>query len=290
MQNQSTEVDIKQEGTCPFLGCRDDRDTALSYPSPQNCCFHAKPISQVALAYQRKYCLTFSFTGCPVYKSEVIGSLPKGIQGLMPGKSKIKLWMAILGVSLLILLAAIVGAYLGLITIPGFQPMQPISQDTRTPVVGIIPSEMMIPTVPTITSTPEFFPTQTDVPVVPTAIQPHMLETPIGYNPTLLLHRVISGESFIYLADTYNTSVQAIKAVNLNMVDLIYADQVIVIPVDTTDVESLPGFLVFEILDEGKTIEDVADELVVDLNSLIKYNDLVAGYQLTVGEWLLIPR
>jgi len=74
------------------------------------------------------------------------------------------------------------------------------------------------------------------------------------------------------------------------MVDLIYANQVIVIPVDSTDVKGLPGFLVYEILEEGKTIEDIADELVVDFTSLIKYNDLVAGYQLTVGEWLLIPR
>jgi len=290
MPIRSPEVDSKQEGTCPYIGCRDDRETALSYPSLQNCCFHAKPISQVSFVHQRKYCLTNSFKVCPVYTSELDSLLPKGFQGQMPGKSKIKPWMAILSVFLLILLVTIVSAFLGFITIPGFQPMQPISQETQTPIVGIIPSVMMTTTVPTITSTPELLPTQTDEPVVPTAIQPHMLETPIGYNPTLLLHRVISGESFIYLADTYNTSVQAIKAVNLNMVDLIFADQVIVIPVGTTDVDGLPGFMVYEILDEGKTIEDIAEELVVDITSLIKYNDLFAGYQLTVGEWLLIPR
>jgi hypothetical protein len=290
MPIQSPEVDLKQVGTCPYLGCRDDRETALSYPSPQNCCFHAKPISQVGFAYQRKYCLTISFTGCPVYKSELIGSLPKGIQGLLPGKSKIKPWMAILSVFLLILSVTIASVFFGFITIPGYQPMQLIGHETQTPIVGIIPSVMMTPTVPTITSTPELLPTQTDEPVVPTPIQPHLLETPIGYNPILLLHRVNPGEGFIYLADTYNTSVEAIKAVNLNMVDLIYANQVIVIPVDTTDVNGLPGFLVYEILEEGKTIEDIAYELVVDITSLIKYNDLVAGYQLTVGEWLLIPR
>ena len=290
MPIRSPKVDLKQDVTCPYLGCRDDRETALSYPCLENCCFHARPISRVCLAHQRKYCLTNSFTECPVYGSEMIGSLPKEIHGQLPGTRKVKPWLAILSVFLLLLLVAVTSAFLGIINIPGVQPMQPISQDTQTPIVGIIPTVMTSTTVPAITTTLELLPTQTDVPAVPTAIQSHLLETPIGEYPKMLLHRVNAGESFIFLADTYNTSVQAIKTVNLNMADLLYANQVIVIPVDTTNVDGLPGFLVYEILEEGKSIEDIADELVVDITSLIKYNDLVAGYQLTMGEWLLIPR
>ncbi len=66
--------------------------------------------------------------------------------------------------------------------------------------------------------------------------------------------------------------------------------RVIVIPVNTTDVSTLPAFSVFEVTEDNLLIETVAMGLNVNIVDLCKYNHLPEGYVLTKGELLLIPR
>lgn len=195
-----------------------------------------------------------------------------------------------LGAIFLIVSALLASRLLGFFKIPEILTTIPVGEETQATKDVLLPTETATIQLTMTTATLEVQPTQTDIPITPTSIAPHLLETPIGHEPQLILHRVKEGEGFIFLASTYNTSPEAIKAVNLNMVDLLFANQVIVIPYNTSDVAGLPGFLVYEILYEEMTVETVAEELFVDIDDLIKYNDLIEGYRFVIGEWLLIPR
>ncbi len=55
--------------TCPYLGLKDDPTTALSFPSPGNVCYQARPIASVKGTYQERYCLTENHTACPLYQA-----------------------------------------------------------------------------------------------------------------------------------------------------------------------------------------------------------------------------
>lgn len=55
--------------TCPFLGLKDDPETALNFASVGNFCHHALPVTQIKGAYQRKYCLTSDHVNCPLFQA-----------------------------------------------------------------------------------------------------------------------------------------------------------------------------------------------------------------------------
>jgi len=53
--------------TCPYLGIKDDSETALAYPSQWNCCFRGGSPVALEVEHQRKYCLSTAYVGCPIY-------------------------------------------------------------------------------------------------------------------------------------------------------------------------------------------------------------------------------
>ncbi len=91
------------------------------------------------------------------------------------------------------------------------------------------------------------------------------------------------------LAENFNTTAEAIKAINFKLPVSLWEDTILVIPINTDDVTGLPPFSVAEIRAEGMTIEIYADRMQLDVELLKKFNDLPEGYALKMGELLIVP-
>ena len=274
---------------CPFLGFEDDPSTALAYPAKYNFCFKAKPTAPVSLAQQRNFCLTENFPECPVYQKEALGPLPKAIRGERTSGIRPVKWIPVVALIGVILIALAAVILTGVLPIRGFAPPYVVITLTSTP-----PGAPMI-MAPTrgVSLTPE--PTSTSIPTqtatMPSLTRqtPRALETPFGTSPQLVIHKVVEGEGFILLAENFNTTADAIKAINYELPQPLRVDTILVIPINTDDVTSLPRFTVVDVRAEGLTIESYAERLQLDVELLKLYNDLPAGYALKLGEWLIIP-
>ena len=71
------------------------------------------------------------------------------------------------------------------------------------------------------------------------------------------------------------------------MIDLLI-NNLIIIPVNQTDVRGLPAFQAF-MVENGITVEALAKQVLVDPVMLEYYNELQAGQVLAAGEWVLVP-
>jgi hypothetical protein len=90
-------------------------------------------------------------------------------------------------------------------------------------------------------------------------------------------------------AKKYQTSQEAIRAVNFNMPLPLWADSVIVIPVGTSDVTGIPVFELYQASGETVSLEQLSAQLNADLNLLKKFNAFDDTCWFFV-DWLLIPR
>ncbi len=82
----------------------------------------------------------------------------------------------------------------------------------------------------------------------------------------LLEHRVAEGESLQVFANLYNTSVEAIRNVNYDLIAPLWIDWLVVIPMNTMDVSGIPDepvvFLRRELADHNPDnwyIRDITD-------------------------------
>lgn len=277
--------------TCPFLGYIDDPETAISYPSNYNCCFHAKPVKSIILGHQAGFCLTSGYENCPIFQKEKLQPLPRHLWGENIERNTSLRWVpfaALIGVVILGVIASLIFGIIPL-SLPG--GIGAGETQTATPIPITSTATMVEPTTtPTITITATSLPEPTATPIIPTTASPRGLETPMGDNPTLMLHRLMDGEGLNLLAQLYNTSTEAIKAVNYNLPQVLWINTVIVIPVSTRDVTGLPQFSTYEVENDGTTIEELAALKQVDEDLLKKYNGLPDGYVLSQGEWLLLPQ
>ena len=289
---------LKANGkNCPHLGLKDDPRTILSYPSVWNLCQHCKPISVPKFEHQRAFCLTSDFTLCPVYKESAGSHFPREFRHLHHENVSLKKFPskyvigALIGLVLVIALIFIV-----LRLIPGMQTPTNNSNPTLTAVGITSPTETVQPS-PDLdltktaealsqpTNTPTLTPTNT-IPIIPHTL----LDSPIGTNPRFIIHRVKSGENLDLYAQEYNTTIEAIRAVNYYLTTPIWEDWLIVIPLDTTDTANLPAFEAYMVTEKNITVEKLAQSNLVDPALLKSYNGYPDNYQLTAGEWVLIPR
>jgi LysM repeat protein len=274
---------------CPFLGFIDDPETAISYPSKMNCCNHTRPVTPVSMEYQREMCLTSRFIECPIYQRVKLAPLPQELQESAGFWDKLKPVIPFIALVLVLVIGFLASVWMGVLKIPGMSK-PPATQAVST--TSVISSPTTSRTViPTNESTPSEIvkPTASETTVLPTNANPHYLETVIGESPSLIIHKVLDGEGYIWLAQNYNTSEEAIKAINYNLPESLWVNTILVIPVDTSDVADLPQFSAYMIEGENVTIERMAELLRLDAETLKTYNDLPEGYVLVAGEWLLIP-
>lgn len=292
---ESRENADRREQVCPFLGIGDDPATALSFPSSYNRCFHANPALPVKLEFQRSYCLNINYINCEEYNLKLDIPLPPDLRfksgsvlSRKIGKGRVWILLLVVVVIVLIVWQVLSRGLLGLgttgqsprVTVPvfstevGFQtPSISTSQAQDTPSPTLI-----------VTVTPTFL-IQT---FAPTVVLPHALETPIGVEHKLVIHRVLAGESTMSIASQYWTTVDAIQAVNYHLPSPLQINWLIIVPINQTDVQGLPAFDGYEVTTDV-AVEILAQQFSIDPALLELYNGLGNGEILTSGEWVLVP-
>ena len=292
---------------CPFLGIINDPRSSVAYSSKKNICYRVKPIESPKLAHQSAYCLAQRYEHCKVFKSPPDKKMPKDMR-LKSQRSadlrKLIFWAFLIG---FLLTALVWGFYYRDEVIADFSrlvdelrsqlaptegPQQQIIQATITQTLTLTPSPTMTASatqLPTATRTPRP-PTHTSPPPTSTREKPSLaLETPIGTEIQFIIHKVIPGESLELYARDYETSVTAIRAVNYRLPSFLPLNWVVVIPLETEDVQNLPPFEPYEVKDE-MSVKNLSAQLGVNLRDMSFYNNLEANMLLLPGDWLLIPR
>ena len=295
---------------CPSLGLFDDAETSESYPSAWNYCHHSRPAASPALKYQEGVCLGGKYHECPVFLSQQMAPLPRQVRAPHTIKQrnsfrkKLVLGLTALGVVLLLGWGI---SNRGMFAVPG------IGKETRTSFATDL-STGTVTSLPTMTASPPPTLTHTatahvlsglvvitDTPATtPTLYRtatptntPSQLEVLIGTDYKFVIHKVLNGEDLDQYATKYNTSVDAIKAVNYGQDPIPWVDTLLVIPVNFTDYSKLPRFVIYQVKREeiGISVEDMAKRLRVNPLDLKYYNGWTSpGDRPLVGDLLLVPR
>jgi len=166
------------------------------------------------------------------------------------------------------------------ITIPAF------SKETgfRTPSISLL----QVPDTPTPTLLGTVTPTFMIQTFAPTIVAPHALETPIGIEYKLVIHRVVARESLMSIASQYWTTVDAIQAANYYLPNPLQIDWLIIVPINQTDVYGLPVLDAYEVKTDI-AVRTLAQQLSIDPALLELYNGLGNNEFLSSGEWVLVP-
>lgn len=237
-------------GICPHLGIAEDPQTSLAYPSEWNLCQRSRPALSARLDHQRTTCLLPGHTACPVFLSEDLKPLPAHLRKSQPSHGSRK-WVWLFVVMVLIGL----GLWVAWRSSPGLAmlfPDKPVSFETAQPAStqASYPVAITLSPVPTVRSTlsqaTSSPPTSTPVQVATSTPEKncgYALEEGIELEQhSLILHQVTYGESLDMLALNYDTSLQAIQALNYFLPTPLWADIVVIIPVGSTEVDDLPIF------------------------------------------------
>jgi hypothetical protein len=170
---------------------------------------------------------------------------------------------------------------------------------TRTPSPTVTPSPTRTPsqtTTPKVSALPSATPSagssvsgSSTAPASSSQVCGHTLDTPFGNQTKFLMHRVLTGENLTVYADQYQTTTDAIVAINYHLPLPVWADWVVIIPVGYSDVSSLPPFEPYSATNERMSIEAMAGKLNTDLELFRTYNAFDGTCGVFSG-WLLVPR
>lgn len=284
---------------CQHLGCEDDPGTAMAYPSLRNACHHVRPTATPNRSHQDSICLSHSHIGCPVFNAPAGQRMPKEIRFQMSGLPKYIVFL-IRGVSIAGLIAVIIlgGLYgsqwytelLGRVTPTYGENEQTELELAQHGMAWLNTNEVEDDEdIPTETQT-ELSPTAEPTDLPPTLEGPLLaLNTPIGKEIQFIIHRVAEGETTSQYAERYNTSIEAINAVNFFLPPSLWINWLIIIPLDLTEVEGLPTFEAY-LVEEDVTVDELAEQLSASLEDMCFYNGIESGHTLHEGEWVLVPR
>ncbi len=122
----------------------------------------------------------------------------------------------------------------------------------------------------------------------------HRLDTPIGTDRKFIIHRLAKYESLDPYLEKYNTSMQAVSALNyyLYLVNPARRDILIVFPINFTDVSGMSVLVIYQLKESerGVNFEYLAGRFHVDLEALKYYNGVTdAGERPLVGDYYLLP-
>jgi len=276
---------------CPHLGLQEDGSTCLAYPSKWNFCHKVDPIAPPKLEHQQSRCLNASHKECSVYLSPSGNKMPRELRHRRKNAQKVVNY----GIKILVV-GGIIGVlifafiYRAQITTEISQLFMPPWQKTQMVTTPITPTQTPT-TSPTTTMTPTESATNTPSPTVTlTRTAPVLqLETPIGDEVKFVIHRVLPGETLEQYTREYNTSVESIQASNVALSQVLWVDRLIVIPVDNENVTGQIAFEPYQVKVRAISVEKLAEELQVNVESLRFYNNLWPGYILDRGDWLLLP-
>lgn len=281
---------------CPYLGLREDPDTALGYPSAWNSCHHASPVVSPSIEHQREVCLTDRYAeDCPIFASEGKKALPKELRMPKPrgGKRVAARWGLVGLVLVFVLLSGvIVSGY----WVPGFLTalpfsIYPLSITETAPASETSTLAQKTATMPEDIASPS--PTTNTIPLTETQaaaeqICTHPLETPFGRGGYLILHKIKSGESMTSLTQKYSTTEDALDAVNYLLPSPLWNDLVIVIPQGITDASILSSLKPVFVEYDDTSIDELANALDVSAEDIVNINQINASCNSFHG-WLVIP-
>ena len=290
----------KSNRICPYLGLEEDPATYSSFPSSWNACHRASPPSIVKPSHQQEFCLQPEHKDCPVFKNQGSQRLPKSIRYQSKGLSQKSI--KILKIAVVTVFSSLM--FLGLLfrqswmpRLPGWLPFfsqsmqsstQNIEQLTTISITATKEEKTPVIPSPTLIQPSE---SATRMAPSPTLMDPTLaLDTPIGDEIQFIIHRVAEGESLQIFATQYNTSIEAIRTVNYDLIAPLWVNWLIIIPINTTEVSDLPTFEAHQVEEEDIPIRVLSGKLSVVLEKIMLYNNLDSEHILHRGEWILVPR
>lgn len=92
------------------------------------------------------------------------------------------------------------------------------------------------------------------------------------------------------MIETYETSLEAILAVNPDLVIPIRIDALVVIPIKVLNPAGLPKLEPYQVTHDKVTISMLAEQLKTDLSLIVSVNGLEVSEELIYGNWVLVPR
>ena len=278
---------------CPYLGLYDDPATALTYPSAESYCHKVKPPAVPNLDQQLSLCLTGQYSTCQIFQSQTAHRMPRDLKMKAVGKRRgcfNLIYLAILAFSAIVAFIVLISS-----SRPEEQPENSaaisLAAPTETPFlsVGLATEEpTSAPALPTEIPSPSPQPTPPATPIE--THEAHYLDEPFGEDQRFVVHQVASGESLLFLATQDNTTPDILKAVNYQLIVPIWVDSIIVIPLDCLELNNLPAFEAYQVSESDITLRELAERFAVDLEALVRFNDIPAEEKLLVSEWVLIPR
>ena len=282
---------------CPHLGLRDDPETALGFSSNWNYCHNVKPITIPNLDHQQTTCLTTKHTLCPAFHAEQKKTLPKDLRmrKLRGGHRKARLF-GYVGLILFFLIASGSGLIFFGYWNPVWLDKLPVSEwinrtvpgrtATDVPIMETETPEKIIRETVTVPAKNTASSTQTEPVFTNSCAYP--LETPIGTKGQFLIHRVAHGENMILLAEHYQTTAEVMDTVNYFLPSPLWAEQVIVIPLNTTETDGLTSLKPVFIDKDDISLDELAESLSISLPDLLALNQQDLSCRSFHG-WILIP-
>ncbi len=306
--------------TCPHLGAQYDRTTVYAYPSQVNTCYNCKIPTPPSDLHQEKFCLTTIRNECPVFNQDKTLPFPPdlawaGAEHRSPATLWRKLIWAGLGLVVVIVASYLISIYLhsGNVALPAFLAPQSVvvlpssptgAGENIIPVTGTSPTytqestatagDPVKPTsASTKTSAPTLMRTLTSTPKPSPTLpsQKYRLETPFTVNGhQFLIHMVNDGENYELLAQTYNTRINVIMAINYLATSPLWAKSAIIIAPDLlVEDSSIPVLQADLIVEQSTTIDERAQKFNADPALTRLYNNCVDNCKLYAGDWIVIP-
>ena len=283
--------------TCPSLGLMDDKDTSLGFPSNWNTCQRSSPIATPRFEHQAEFCLGGKYGECPLFLSQQARPMPQALRN--PRNSSDKTGNNSLrnfGIALMVFVAVLAFGWKAAAGQWVSSPL--IAQATWTASPSEEPALLLL-SPPTIsvsvisTLTPASSAMETSVTIPINTLSKNRLEVPIGTQYKFVIHKILEGETMDQFAAQFNTSVEAIVAVNYSRKNPGWSGTLLVIPFGFTDFAKLPSFVVYQVAenDRGTSVEKLAKSLRVAPLDLKYYNGWTNdGDRPLVGDYLLVPR
>ncbi|MDD2921894.1 MAG: hypothetical protein PHQ36_06360 [Anaerolineales bacterium] len=296
---------------CPFLGLEDDADSSLAFPSDSNYCHRSAPISPVKTNYQREFCLSGKHRQCLVFSRRQIGPLPDHIRAKKNRAGETRKISQRNIIAVLIALIVIFMLEWQSLTQTKSQPPETTATPTLYALPTKTPTQTLAPTLPpptlAATSTPTlhipFFGsvTVTSSPTATPSLTPtvfisrHQIDVPIGTDKKFIIHRLAYKENLDPYVEKYNTSIEAVVAINyyLYLTNPVKRDVLIVFPIGFADVSGLPTLAIYQITEKERGInyEDLAWRLRIETSDLKYYNGVTdPNDRPLVGDYFLIPQ
>lgn len=178
-------------------------------------------------------------------------------------------------------------------SLPTSTPTVNLTETTATPTgtntLTVTPSNTLTPTnTPNLTATQAIALTMTMSPYA-SGTCGHSLDVSFGTNPAFVIHQLERGANLNMYANKYQTTTDAILAINYHLSMPVQPGWVIVIPVGTSNVSKVPPFELYQAANAVMSTDEMARKLGTDPQLLRQYNAFVEPCTMFSG-WMLVPR